>query len=247
MSVFEAGPLKTNQWVVPTRTVFEGRFVRLEKLEPRHFQELYDNVVMVDDAVIRYRYLLSVPPRGDYEAYLKHMTNLLNNTVYMPYVLIEKQRNSVQGMQSFMYVNTVHGTMEIGSILWGPRISRTPVTTEAFYLFSCYAFDDLNYRRYEWKCNNDNVPSKKAAVRFGFQWEGLFRQHLIQNGYNRDTAYFSMLDSEWPLNKSALEAWLDPSNFLDVETTEESTDKVLLFGKQIRSLNEIRQQLLANN
>jgi RimJ/RimL family protein N-acetyltransferase len=129
-----------------------------------------------------------------------------------------------------MSINPTYGTVEIGGILWGPKISRTRITTEAFYLFTCHIFDDLHYRRYEWKCNNDNIPSKNAALRFGFQFEGIFRQHLIQQGWNRDTTYFSMLDKEWPNVKRSLELWLSEENFDE-------------YGQQIRTLRSFQEEL----
>ena len=106
-----------------------------------------------------------------------------------------------------------HGVIEIGSIYWGPAIARTPRATEALYLFARHIFETLGYRRFEWKCNDRNEPSKRAAKRFGFTYEGLFRQHMIAKGENRDTAWFSMLDSEWPERKATFERWLEPSNF----------------------------------
>ncbi len=104
-----------------------------------------------------------------------------------------------------------------------------PAATEAFFLFARHAFDDLGYRRYEWKCNDRNGPSKRAAERFGFSFEGVFRQHMIVKGENRDTAWFSMLDTEWPALRAAFEAWLDPSNFDEA-------------GRQRRRLEDIRQR-----
>ncbi|TIO92038.1 MAG: GNAT family N-acetyltransferase, partial [Mesorhizobium sp.] len=98
-------------------------------------------------------------------------------------------------------------------IYWGPLISRRPQATEAQFLFTKYAFDELGYRRYEWKCNNRNEPSKRAAERFGFKFEGIFRQHLVVKGENRDTAWYSIIDKEWPALRKAYEAWLDPANF----------------------------------
>ena len=97
--------------------------------------------------------------------------------------------------------------------MYTPAMQRTPGATEAQYLFAPYVFDELGYRRYEWKCNALNAPSKRAAVRFGFTFEGVFRQHMIVKGRNRDTAWFSMLDSEWPARKAAYERWLAPDNF----------------------------------
>jgi RimJ/RimL family protein N-acetyltransferase len=111
-----------------------------------------------------------------------------------------------------MRIDPNNGVAEIGNIYWGPNLSRTPGATEAMMLFAQTVFE-LGYRRYEWKCNNNNEPSKRAAERFGFTFEGVFRQHMIQKGENRDTAWFSMLDSEWPALKAAYDAWLDPSNF----------------------------------
>ena len=92
-------------------------------------------------------------------------------------------------------------------------MAKTPAATEALYLFARHAFDDLGYRRFEWKCDNRNEPSKRAALRFGFAFEGVFRQHMIVKGQNRDTAWFSMLDREWPMIREAFERWLDPANF----------------------------------
>jgi RimJ/RimL family protein N-acetyltransferase len=110
-----------------------------------------------------------------------------------------------------------HGVIEIGSIYWGPRMARSRRATEALYLAARYVFDELGYRRFEWKCNNHNAPSKAAAERFGFSFEGIFRQHMIQKGQNRDTAWFAMLDSEWPARKAEYERWLAPDNFDDKE------------------------------
>jgi RimJ/RimL family protein N-acetyltransferase len=103
--------------------------------------------------------------------------------------------------------------IEVGNIVYSPALQRTPLATEAQYLIARYAFETLGYRRYEWKCNALNAASRRAAERFGFTYEGLFRQHMIVKGQSRDTAWFSMLDSEWPARKKAFERWLDPANF----------------------------------
>ena len=112
-----------------------------------------------------------------------------------------------------MRMEPAHGVIEIGNILWGPAIARTRVATEAFFLAARHAFDELGYRRFEWKCNDRNEPSKAAAARFGFTFEGVFRQHMVVKGVNRDTAWFSIIDREWPQIRAAFERWLDPSNF----------------------------------
>jgi RimJ/RimL family protein N-acetyltransferase len=112
-----------------------------------------------------------------------------------------------------MRIDTTHGVIEIGSILWGPAIARSRVATEALYLFARHAFEALGYRRFEWKCHNGNEPSKRAAIRFGFTYEGLFRQHMVVKGENRDTAWYAMIDIDWPLIRAGYERWLDPTNF----------------------------------
>jgi RimJ/RimL family protein N-acetyltransferase len=112
-----------------------------------------------------------------------------------------------------MRITPEHGVIEIGNILWGPPIARTRVATEALYLAAKYVFEDLGYRRFEWKCNDLNEPSKRAAARFGFAFEGVFRQHMWTKGANRDTAWFAMLDGDWPRLRAAYERWLDPENF----------------------------------
>ena len=112
-----------------------------------------------------------------------------------------------------MRIDPANGVIEIGNIYWGPLMSRKPAATEAQFLFTQYVFDELGYRRYEWKCNNRNEPSKRAAQRFGFTFEGVFRQHMVVKGENRDTAWYSIIDKEWPALKQAYEGWLDPANF----------------------------------
>jgi RimJ/RimL family protein N-acetyltransferase len=146
------------------------------------------------------------------------------------FAVIDTASGRVAGRQTFMRIDEKNGVGEIGNIYWGPLISRKPAATEALYLFARHIFDDLGYRRFEWKTNNNNEASKRAAVRFGFQPEGVFRQHLVVKGENRDTAWFSMIDSEWPLVRKALESWLDPANF-DAG------------GKQVRRLEDIRESL----
>jgi RimJ/RimL family protein N-acetyltransferase len=112
-----------------------------------------------------------------------------------------------------MRIEPAHRVIEVGSILFTSRLQRTVGATEAMYLMARHVFEDLGYRRYEWKCNALNAPSRRAALRLGFTFEGIFRQHMLVKGRNRDTAWFSMIDSEWPQRKASFERWLDPSNF----------------------------------
>jgi RimJ/RimL family protein N-acetyltransferase len=117
--------------------------------------------------------------------------------------------------------------VEVGNILYTPAIQRSIAATEAMYLMARHVFDELGYRRYEWKCNELNLPSRRAALRYGFAYEGTFRQHMIVKGRNRDTAWFAMLDSDWPRVRTAFEAWLDPGNF-DADGRQRSSLSALM-------------------
>jgi len=130
-------------------------------------------------------------------------------------------------MASYLRITPAHGVIEVGYIWYSPALQRTRMATEAMYVMARHAFEDLGYRRYEWKCNALNEPSRRAALRLGFAYEGVFRQHMVVKDRNRDTAWYSMLDSEWPAAKAAFEAWLQPGNF-DAE------------GRQLRGLAELR-------
>jgi RimJ/RimL family protein N-acetyltransferase len=112
-----------------------------------------------------------------------------------------------------MRIKPQHGVIEVGNVVFSPMLQRSRAATEAMYLMASHVFDRLGYRRYEWKCNAENAASRRAAQRFGFTFEGIFRRHMVTKGRNRDTAWFSMLDEEWPDRKRAFEAWLDPANF----------------------------------
>jgi RimJ/RimL family protein N-acetyltransferase len=117
------------------------------------------------------------------------------------------------GQASYLRIEPRHRVIEVGNIIFTPALQRSSGATEAMYLMARHAFEDLGYRRYEWKCNALNQPSRRAALRLGFHFEGVFRQHMIIKGRNRDTAWFSMMDSEWPLRRANFERWLAPSNF----------------------------------
>ena len=210
----------------PERIALEGRYCKLEPLNAaKHGDQLFDAATL-SDADNRFRYLPEVTPqtRGDFQSWLE-VSEESDDPLF--FAVIDTATNTVEGRQTLMRIDEANGVIETGHIFWGGRISRTPVTTEAFYLFARYVFDDLGYRRFEWKCNNANEPSKVAALRFGMSAEGVFRQAAVVKGENRDTAWFSMLDSEWPEIKLAFEQWLDASNF-DEE------------GQQIKRLQEFK-------
>jgi RimJ/RimL family protein N-acetyltransferase len=129
--------------------------------------------------------------------------------------------NPVVGMASYIGTSPEHGTTEVGYVAHGAEMEQTPAATEAHYLLAKHAFEVMGYRRYEWKCDSNNAPSNKAALRYGFSFEGCFRQHRVTaKGNNRDTHWYSMLDSEWPSRKQAMEAWLLPSNFAQPSGTQ---------------------------
>ena len=197
---------------LPSRVALEGRYARLEPLSPaRHGETLYQASI-APGAEDRFRYLFESPPasRAEFDSWLAKASA---SSDPMHFAVIDKAAGTAEGRQTLMRIDPNFGVIEIGNILWGPKISQSRVATEAQFLFALYAFETLGYRRYEWKCNNENEPSKRAAARFGFSPEGLFRQHMVVKGRNRDTAWFAMIDAEWPRIKRAYERWLDPKNF----------------------------------
>ncbi len=144
--------------------------------------------------------------------------------------IVDAASNHVLGMASYMRIREDHGSAEIGCVAFGDKLKRTPQATEALMLMAAHVFDDLGYRRYEWKCNNANLASKRAAERFGFAFEGVFRNDMVAKGQNRDTAWYSIIDSEWLEVRTALIDWLAPSNFGQR-------------GQQIRRLDQLRKNI----
>jgi RimJ/RimL family protein N-acetyltransferase len=192
----------------PARAVLEGRYATLEPLALAHVEGL---MAASADAA-SFDYLFDVPPKGrdDLRAWIEQR---MKSEDPLFHTVVDKASGVAGGRQTFMRITPEHGVIEIGNILWGPAIARTRVATEALYLAARYVFEDLGYRRFEWKCNDLNEPSKRAARRFGFAFEGVFRQHMWVKGANRDTAWFAMLDRDWPAIRAAYERWLDPANF----------------------------------
>jgi RimJ/RimL family protein N-acetyltransferase len=129
------------------------------------------------------------------------------------FAVLDNASGLAVGYQTLMRIDATHRAIEVGNVLYTPALQRTIGATEAQYLFAAYVFDELGFRRYEWKCNDLNAPSKRAAARLGFVFEGVFRQHMIVKGRSRDTAWFAMLDAEWPARRAAFERWLAPDNF----------------------------------
>lgn len=195
----------------PARVVLDGRYARLEPLAAVHAPALYE-ASAAPGAERRFAYLFDLPPAAlaDMEAWIAKVT-AGDDALFS--AVIDKATGCAAGRQALMRIVPEHGVIEIGHILWGPAISRRRAATEALYLAARHVFEDLGYRRFEWKCHNLNEPSKAAARRFGFSYEGLFRQHMWAKGANRDTAWFSMLDSEWPGLRREYDRWLAPANF----------------------------------
>jgi RimJ/RimL family protein N-acetyltransferase len=195
----------------PARVALEGRYARLEPLAAAHAPALYE-ASSGPGADRRFAYLFDLPPAApaDMLAWIAKMS-AGDDPLFS--AVIDKASGRAAGRQALMRITPEHGVVEIGHILWGPAISRSRVATEALYLAARHVFEDLGYRRFEWKCHNMNEPSKAAALRFGFSYEGLFRQHMWAKGANRDTAWFSIIDAEWPRLRHAYERWLDPVNF----------------------------------
>jgi RimJ/RimL family protein N-acetyltransferase len=192
----------------PARVLVEGRYARLEPVAPAHAEGLLAASVDAKS----FDYLFDVPPKGagDMRAWVAKNSAAEDLVVH---AVVDKATGIAGGRQSYMRIVPEHGVIEIGNILWGPAIARTRVATEALFLAAQHVFDDLGYRRFEWKCNNLNEPSKAAAKRFGFAFEGVFRQHMWSKGANRDTAWFAMIDKDWPRIRAAYERWLEPQNF----------------------------------
>lgn len=166
---------------------------------------------MAPGADERFRYLFDTPQdRAGFEGWLARAST---SEEPMFHAVIDSSSRRCEGRQALMRITPEHGVIEIGNILWGPAIARTRAATEALFLSARYVFDELGYRRFEWKCDSRNEPSKRAALRFGFAPEGLFRQHMVVKGRSRDTAWFAMIDRDWPSLRSAYERWLEPANF----------------------------------
>ena len=196
----------------PERTTLDGRVVSMVPLDPvAHAATLYEATRGAENAGL-WRYLFEGPfaSRAEFDSHVAQKASLDDP---LAFAILERSSGQAVGWASFMRIEPAHRVIEVGSILYSRRLQRTIGATEAMYLMARHVFEDLGYRRYEWKCNALNAPSRSAALRLGFTFEGIFRQHMIIKGQNRDTAWFSMLDSEWPKRKVAFERWLDPANF----------------------------------
>jgi RimJ/RimL family protein N-acetyltransferase len=210
----------------PSRAPITGAHCRIEPVNvERHAMELFDAYAEAPDDR-DWTYLFADRPR-DAVACRAYVEKLAASTDPLHYAIVDRASEKAVGTAALMRIEPMHGVIEVGSITYSPRIQRTCAGTEAMYLLMRHAFDDLGYRRYEWKCDSLNAPSMAAATRYGFVFEGVFRQAIVYKGRNRDTAWYAITDKEWPRVRAGFEAWLSPENF-------DAT------GAQRRSLAELR-------
>jgi RimJ/RimL family protein N-acetyltransferase len=195
----------------PGRTTLVGQGVRLEPIGPRHVDDLFAATCGEDDDAL-WTYLFWDRPRNRDE-----LARIVEHGKADPgqvmYAIVPVETGRAVGFCSLMRIDPAMGSIEVGGIALGRRLQRSRGATEAMALLMRHAFDELGYRRYEWKCDSLNGPSRRAAIRLGFIWEGRFRNAVVYKGRNRDTDWFSITDLEWPRASAALDAWLDDRNF----------------------------------
>ncbi|WP_439860388.1 GNAT family N-acetyltransferase [Pseudomonas sp. MBLB4136] len=211
----------------PQRAPLQGRYVRLEPLElALHGEDLWQALQGAGADPLLWDYLPYGPfaERTAFDAWLAHNAASLDPLFF---AVIDQASQRAAGLLSFLRMAPKDGCIEIGHIAFGRAMQRSPASTEAVYLLAELAMGALGYRRLEWKCNALNARSVRAAERLGFTYEGTFRQHMVVKGRNRDSAWFSIIDSEWPACRTAFERWLAPANF-DAQ------------GRQIERLERLR-------
>lgn len=215
----------------PSRGVLSGRWCRVEPLDARrHAADLYEaNALDRDGAMWQY---LAYGPFADAAPYRAWVEEKQASTDPLFFAIVDATSDRATGVASYLRIDPAHGVIEVGHLAYSPRLQRTPAATEAMFLLMQHAFG-LGYRRYEWKCNASNRKSRAAATRLGFTFEGIFRQHMVYKGRNRDTAWYSILDSEWPRIRDGFTRWLAPTNF----TAE---------GRQRRDLAQCRDDAAAD-
>lgn len=196
----------------PPRAALDGRYCRVEPLDPDcHAGELF--AANAEDRDGRIWTYLPYGPFPTPAVYRRWMESECLGGDPLFHAVVDRADGRACGVASYLRIVPETGVMEVGHINFAPRLQRTAAATEAMYLMMRRVFDELGYRRYEWKCDALNEASRRAAERLGFRYEGIFRQATIYKGRNRDTAWFSIIDGEWPALRAAFEAWLDPANF----------------------------------
>jgi RimJ/RimL family protein N-acetyltransferase len=209
----------------PPRTPMVGRYCRVEPVDVARHADALDAVFRAGDPG-NWTYL-GAEPFADAAAFRKYLTAAAASEDPLAHTIVDAASGAAVGMASFLRIDPNNGVIEVGGIHLSDRLKRTRAAAESMYLMMRRAFDELGYRRYEWKCDSLNAPSRAAAERYGFRFEGIFRQAIVYKGRNRDTAWYAIIDRDWPATKAAFEAWLDPANF----------DAA---GQQRRRLSELR-------
>ncbi len=196
----------------PPLTPMAGRYCRVAPVDlDRDARQLFE-ANAEDRAGANWTYLgVDAPP--DFAAYRSWLEKMSAGNDPMFHTIIDGATNAAVGVATYLRIDPPVGVIEVGHINYSPRLQRRPAATEAMYLMMARVFDELGYRRYEWKCDSLNAPSRAAALRYGFRYEGIFRQATIYKGRNRDTAWYSITDQEWPAVKAGFERWLAPENF----------------------------------
>lgn len=195
----------------PTKNILQGQYCTLELFDiSKHAAKLF-SALQINNLGESWTYLPYGPFENENE-FSAWLQKAMQDPTVVFYAILDNKKNPI-GICSYLAINPEHGSIEVGHLHFSKLLQRTPAATEAMFLMMQYAFEELNYRRYEWKCNSLNEPSIKAALRLGFKFEGTFRQHNVFKGCNRDTNWYSIIDSEWPALKENFMRWLKPSNF----------------------------------
>ena len=197
---------------LPNLERIEGQYVIIERLsKDKHGTDLYE-VYGPDSPVDMWTYLFQTPAQSQAE-WSQKLDLMLAAQDRFHYAIVDKESGKALGTFALMRIDRNNRVIEVGAVTYSPKLKRTRLATEAQYLLARYVFEELEYRRYEWKCDSLNQPSRRAAERLGFTYEGWFRQAIVYKGRNRDTDWLSMIDKDWLAVKSRLEKWLSPDNF----------------------------------
>ncbi len=215
--------------IAPAKTPMVGRFCELIPFDlEAHAQSLFESYD-IDNHKEDWSYLLGDPPK-DFSAFYRYVEHLCTKDDPLFFTVMDRSTKAFVGIASYLRINPTFGVIEVGHINFSHLIQRSPMATEAMYMMMYQVFEELNYRRYEWKTDSFNKRSRSAATRLGFTFEGIFRQAIVYKNRNRDTAWYSIIDSEWPALKKVYSSWFDSSNF-DNE------------GNQIKSLRTLVSEI----
>ena len=197
---------------LPGAKVLRGRLVVLEPLDAEKYGAGLGNAVAGpgNDDIWTY---MPFDPVENADDFINVFTALATKNDWLAYIITDAETGEVLGTASYMRQRPEHGSIEVGCVAYSKKLQRSAHASEAIYLMGHHIFDDLDYRRFEWKCHNENKKSRNAAARYGFKFEGVFRNDMVMKGKNRDTAWFAMTDDDWPDVKQAFERWLSPDNF----------------------------------